>query len=361
MTEGADLRVLVIDDADEMRVVVRRALTADGYRVDDVATVAEARALDLHTYHAIVIDVRIGVERGVDFVCEMVAAAPDLAGRFLVITGGSLDAIPEGIPFLAKPFSPDQLMAAVKALEGTGEGDRQAPARPRQPSAGGPAREMVAGAGPGKSLLALARMVRMRERRHLANRLHDGLAQELFAADLALHLMQNQRKPEQTDPLELAMRQVDQAALAVQSLVRSLERGGPPPGDTRLALAVRDQTAWLLASPAAVDIHPPQPGLPAEQVSFIADVAELMLFLLIGDIPPPTAQVSVRVTKEAILIDVAVTRAGRSETARRGQAGPAGADACLQDLAAALTATVRVAHGPDQVRAQLALPPGSAG
>src|SRR6266567_1455123 len=183
MTGGDDERVLVIDDADEMRAAIRRALADDGYRVDDVATVAEARALDRDTYQAIVIDARIGLERGIDFVREMVAAAPGMAGRCLVITGGSLDDIPEGIPYLAKPFMPDQLLTAVRALEGTGEGEWQAPAIPRQRSAGEPAQELATGVGQEKSLLALVRMVRMRERRDLANRLHDGLVQELCAAD----------------------------------------------------------------------------------------------------------------------------------------------------------------------------------
>jgi DNA-binding response OmpR family regulator len=355
MTEGHDLRVLVIDDADEMRTVIRRILAADGYRVDDVATVAEARALDPYAYRAIIIDVRIGLERGTDFVREVVAAVPDMAGRCLVITGGSLDAIPEGIAYLAKPFGPDQLLAAVRGLnraDEVGEVGWRA-------SAGGPAQETVMGVGQGKALLALVRMVRMRERRDLAERIHEGPAQELYAAALELHLMYNQQKAERTDLLELAIRQVDQATLAVQSLMGNQEQGGLPRKGTRLAPAVRDQTAWLLVSPAAVDIHPPQPDLLAEQVSFIADVAELMLFLLIGDTPPPSAHLSVQVTNEAIQINVTVTTAGRHETAQRGHTDPAGIRARLWDLAAALAATVQVAWDPDRVRAQLALPPVS--
>jgi DNA-binding response OmpR family regulator len=123
MTEDHGSRVLLIDDADEMRALIRRVLASDGYRIDDVATVAEARALDPRAYQAIVADVRIGQERGTDFVREIVAAAPGVAGRCLVITGGSLDAIPEGIPCLAKPFRPDQLLAAVRALSRPGEAD----------------------------------------------------------------------------------------------------------------------------------------------------------------------------------------------------------------------------------------------
>jgi ActR/RegA family two-component response regulator len=345
MTENHILcRVLLIDDSAEMRAVIRRALAGDGYRIDDVATVAEARALDPYSYQAIVTDERIGLERGTDFVREMITAAPEMAGRCLVITGGSLDAIPEGVAWLAKPFGPDELLAAVGALIRTGEPDGQA-------SAG----------GQGKALLGLVRLVRMRERQDLAERLHDGPVQALSAATLELHMMRGRQKAAQADPLELAIQQVSQAAMAMRSLMREQERGGLTGGDTRLAPAIRDQTARLLTSPAAVDIDPPQPELPAEQVSLTADVAELMLCLLIGDSPPPSAHLSVQVTNEAIRIDAAVTIPGGSESAQRQLADPAEAHAGLRDLAAALAATVKVVRAPDGARVQLTLPRGSAG
>lgn len=129
-----------------------------------------------------------------------------------------------------------------------------------------------------------------------------------------------------------------------------------PREETRLASAVRDQTAWLLASQATVDIDPPQAEVPADQVSLIADVAEFMLFVLAGDSPLPSAHLSVQVTRDATRIDAAVTMPRGSEIAQRQPADPAGAHARLRDLATALSATVQVIRAPDRAQALLSLP-----
>ena len=189
MTEDREIpRVLVIDDAAEMRAVLRRTLATDGYRVDDAAAIAEARELDPYSYQAVIVDVRLGRERGDDFVRELVAAHPDMASRCLLITGGDPGDLPEGIPYLVKPFKPDQLRAAVSSLRGVGEAAQPPAARPEPPTPAGPPGE-TASAGPGASLLALLRMLRARERQDLADRLHDGPVQDLAAALLGLHLL----------------------------------------------------------------------------------------------------------------------------------------------------------------------------
>ena len=43
-------RVLVVDDVAEMRTLIQRVLSADGYQVDVAATLAEARSLDQRGY-----------------------------------------------------------------------------------------------------------------------------------------------------------------------------------------------------------------------------------------------------------------------------------------------------------------------
>ena len=120
-----------------------------------------------------------------------------------------------------------------------------------------------------------------------------------------------------------------------------------PLQDARLASAVRDQTAWLLAAPAAVDVRPPHPDLSAERVSLVADVTELMLFLLAADAPLPSAELSVLVSDDAILIEAAVPLAGRLDLNVVG--------ARLRELASAVAATVDVDDRPPSLRARLAL------
>jgi CheY-like chemotaxis protein len=53
------VRVLVVDDVEEMRVLIRRALGARGYAVDVAGTLAEARGMDPGRYDALLIDAHL--------------------------------------------------------------------------------------------------------------------------------------------------------------------------------------------------------------------------------------------------------------------------------------------------------------
>ena len=120
-------RVLVVDDVAEMRALIRRILSADGYQVDVAATLAEARGLDPAGYSAVLVDAHLGTEHGIDLIEELRSADPAAVRRCLVITGGTADAGPAGLAFLAKPFRAADLLDAVRALP--------QPARPqRDPS-----------------------------------------------------------------------------------------------------------------------------------------------------------------------------------------------------------------------------------
>ena len=72
-------RVLVVDDVAEMRTLIRRVLSADGYQVDVAATLAEARSLDPAGYSAILVDAHLGSEHGIDLVEELRTADPAAA------------------------------------------------------------------------------------------------------------------------------------------------------------------------------------------------------------------------------------------------------------------------------------------
>jgi DNA-binding response OmpR family regulator len=112
-----------------MRSIACRALSACGYRVDSAASLAEARAMDPGRYDALVVDARLGSERGIDLVEALRSADPAAAGRCLVMTGGSADEIPDGIAYLAKPFEQGELINAVRGLRQP----RNVPAPDRRP------------------------------------------------------------------------------------------------------------------------------------------------------------------------------------------------------------------------------------
>ena len=69
-------RVLVVDDTDEVRTLIRRALAAHGYRVDAAATLAQASALDPAGYDAVLVDAHLGAELGTDLIETMLARIP---------------------------------------------------------------------------------------------------------------------------------------------------------------------------------------------------------------------------------------------------------------------------------------------
>ena len=109
-------RVLVVDDVDEVRSLIRRILSAGGYEVDVAATLAEARGMDPGRYDVVLVDAHLGAERGIDLVDEMRSADPAAAGRCLVMTGGAIVVLPDGVACLLKPFQLGELLDAVRAL-----------------------------------------------------------------------------------------------------------------------------------------------------------------------------------------------------------------------------------------------------
>ena len=110
-------RVLVVDDVAEMRTLIWRILSADGYQVDVAATLAEARDLDPAGYSAVLVDAHLGTEQGTDLIEELRSADPAAVSRCLVITGGTADAGPAGLAVLTKPFRAADLLDAVRALQ----------------------------------------------------------------------------------------------------------------------------------------------------------------------------------------------------------------------------------------------------
>ena len=108
-------RVLVVDDVAEIRTLIQRVLSADGYQVDVASTLAEARGMQPAGYAVVVVDSHLGTESGIDLIDELRSADPGAACRCLVITGDQADAS-SGLAFLAKPFRAADLLDAVRAL-----------------------------------------------------------------------------------------------------------------------------------------------------------------------------------------------------------------------------------------------------
>ncbi len=81
-------RVLVLDDTEAVRVLIRRVLTGSGYQVDVAGSAREARELRPAGYDVLLIDAHLGGEPGTVLIEELRAADPDSARRCLLVTGG---------------------------------------------------------------------------------------------------------------------------------------------------------------------------------------------------------------------------------------------------------------------------------
>ncbi|HHQ49586.1 MAG TPA: PAS domain S-box protein [Acidobacteria bacterium] len=123
--EGGSETILLVEDDPGVRRVVRNLLSALGYRI--VTAEDGRRALELleerdGTVDLVVSDVVMPRMGGQELATAAVERWPDL--RFLFMTGYSGDAVhdgfvkKEGVSFLTKPFSRDDLARAVRSVLG---------------------------------------------------------------------------------------------------------------------------------------------------------------------------------------------------------------------------------------------------
>jgi len=348
---SAGLRVLVVDDTDEIRVLVHRALSNCGYEVDVAATLAQARTMDPAGYDAVLVDAHLGHERGIDLVDELRSQDPAAAGRCLVMTGGSAGALPEGLPWLAKPFQLGELVDAVRRLHHGDPGAASDPQPGASPDSGGVHRaasvlpgssQPAAGEPPAWQLLGIARQLRARERRELVDFLHDGPIQELTAVTLELQMMSRSQHPADRR-LDEVLRQLDAAGRSLRWLVD----GNWPfvTAEIRLAAALRQRTAWLLAAPVTVETDEQPARLGALEVPMIVDVVELMLMGMVPDEGPARAHVCVRTQERLIRIELTLTAAaGDGQSIGEPAAARASLDRLASALGASATATLCEQH-----------------
>jgi two-component system, NtrC family, response regulator AlgB len=114
----APLNILVVDDEVNVRRVLSLALEADGHRVVGVGNVADALAENSRqSFDLAFIDLRLGVDDGLDLIPSLLAAAPWI--KVIVITAyASIDTAVEAmrrgaLDYIPKPFTPAQIRLAV--------------------------------------------------------------------------------------------------------------------------------------------------------------------------------------------------------------------------------------------------------
>ena len=117
--------VLVVDDEPDIRETLAEILEHDGYQVDIASGGRDAlERIAASDYDAILSDIRMPEMNGMELYRRLQGISPDLAGRFIVVTGddlsGSVRAFLDatGVPFIEKPFGPADVRRAVAAKLG---------------------------------------------------------------------------------------------------------------------------------------------------------------------------------------------------------------------------------------------------
>jgi CheY-like chemotaxis protein len=118
----AALRVLVVDDDDEMRRLLRRSLESDGHRVTEQDRGAEALAtLREGTFDLVILDNRMPGLSGLDLLPMLRREFPNLPVLLVTAFGGrqvAASALRLGAAsYLEKPFRLGQLRDAIAGLQ----------------------------------------------------------------------------------------------------------------------------------------------------------------------------------------------------------------------------------------------------
>jgi two-component system phosphate regulon response regulator OmpR len=121
---ATDRHLLIVDDDDRIRDLLKEYLTRNGFRVTAAASAeAAGRLLDTLDFDLVILDVMMPGEDGVSF-ARRLRAAPGAMGKapilMLTARGETRDRI-EGLSagvddYLAKPFEPQELLLRIEAI-----------------------------------------------------------------------------------------------------------------------------------------------------------------------------------------------------------------------------------------------------
>jgi DNA-binding response OmpR family regulator len=109
-------RVLIVDDEPTIRMVARLMLERAGYAVEEASDAAESLALvrAAEPFALILLDVTLPDRSGIEIIPDLRAAAS--WARIILTSGKAEEDVPDhgADSYLPKPFTKDQLVAAVR-------------------------------------------------------------------------------------------------------------------------------------------------------------------------------------------------------------------------------------------------------
>lgn len=115
--------VLVIDDDSQVNALIARVLTQADYQVQtETNPLAARQRLTYNSYEAIICDLSMPGMSGMELYEELMHISPTLAQRLIFVTGDATRPMTQvflegtGLPYLLKPFTPKQLLAALAQI-----------------------------------------------------------------------------------------------------------------------------------------------------------------------------------------------------------------------------------------------------
>lgn len=133
-----DQHILVIDDDDRLRLLLRRFLEESGFRVTDVGSASAARqALQSLVFDVMIVDIMMPGETGLELLADLretnpvpalfLTAMSETEHRIAGLEAGADD-------YMSKPFEPRELVLRIKSI--LGRSSRGAPAEAKAVSFG---------------------------------------------------------------------------------------------------------------------------------------------------------------------------------------------------------------------------------
>ena len=123
MTAGSDnsfQHILIIDDDERLRLLLRRFLEESDFRVSDVGSAADARQmLEGFVFDLIIVDIMMPGETGLEFLADIrkdnkvpalfLTAMSETEHRIAGLEGGADD-------YMSKPFEPRELVLRIRSI-----------------------------------------------------------------------------------------------------------------------------------------------------------------------------------------------------------------------------------------------------
>ncbi|MGC8641127.1 MAG: sigma-54-dependent transcriptional regulator [Isosphaeraceae bacterium] len=115
------MRILIVDDEPNIRQTLKVALEAMGHATAEATDIASAlRQVDQTDIDAMLVDLRLGTESGMDLMTQVLRDRPDIAVVIITAHGSidlAVDAMRRGaFDFLPKPFTPAQVRAVLERV-----------------------------------------------------------------------------------------------------------------------------------------------------------------------------------------------------------------------------------------------------